>query len=971
MISRMTECILLDISLRGRGILMKEFRFCKALARLLAALLCALLAFSLPSAAVQALETAPQQLRTVRVGLFDNGDESATKRDNQIIPFQREYMQAIAEYAGWNCEFVSASWQDCLQMLKDGTIDVLMDVSKTEDRLSWYDYSSESMGTEMCYLYGCEDTKLNYDDYDAFNGITVGYEAGSIMIDSLQEYGEERGFSFRSVSYPTVSEMFAALDAGEVDAVAQTNFYETPSGHVILAKCNPDPVYIATWKGDPSLKMELDNAMAQLFSYNPSFNTDLYKQHFENLSSQASGFTSAETAYLDTHPTVDVYYEKDWAPFEYEDGGKAAGITPDVIRAIGKETGITFRFVLLSSTQAVYSGVGSGSGDSIMAVSYDYSWAQNHDLLVTQPYIDGAVMMVTARASVEAKTAAVVQDGYLASKAAQAFPDLALIGFQTTEECMQAIADGKADCTFLNYYQANYYRTRSSYENFSYQPIEGITQNIAFGISRSSNPLLLGVMSKALQRLSGSEVQSIMSENSVQPERISLKMLMRRYPIQMAFSLGALGILLSLLVFQWITADHRRRQNLALAQAIQKADEANKAKSEFLSRMSHDIRTPLNGIIGMTYLAGTQNPSPQIRDYLGKIETSSKFLLSLINDILDMTKAESGKIELHPEPYPLSSFHDYLEAVIVPLCSSKEQKLIQDIQDEDDVIPLQDKLRFNQVMFNLLSNAVKYTPEGGEIRIAIREQVLDETHMKMTATVADSGIGMSEQFQKVLFTPFTQENRDDNSETRGTGLGLAITKKLIEAMHGTINVKSDLGKGSVFTVELNLSYMTREAYLARQAEIVHQKTGTGEGLSGRHVLLCEDNEINQEIVSTILKDCGMIVETADDGQKGLKLFRDSAPGFFDAVLMDIRMPIINGYEAARAIRSLPREDAGQVPIIALTADAFADDIQKCMAAGMSAHLSKPVEPHRLMDLLSSQIGCGSSGGADSTVHVQS
>ena len=388
---------------------------------------------------------------------------------------------------------------------------------------------------------------------------------------------------------------------------------------------------------------------------------------------------------------------------------------------------------------------------------------------------------------------------------------------------------------------------------------------------------------------------------------------------------------------------------LALSKALGDAKRANEAKSEFLSRMSHDMRTPLNGIIGMTYLTREMELPEKARENLGKIDTSSKFLLSLINDVLDMSKAESGRIELHPEPYPFGDFCSYLDAVIRPLCAEKRQVFVFDAAPIEGYTPLVDITRLNRIYFNLLSNAVKFTPEGGTITLKIREEALQAEHIRFTITVSDSGIGMGEEFQEHLFEPFMQENRDDSSNMRGTGLGLAIVSRTVEAMNGTIRAESKKGRGTSFIVSIVSPCVKRSG--PEEAAAVRAAAPDFSGLAGRHVLLCEDHPLNQEIARAMLTGKGILVQLAEDGQKGVESFATSPAGYFDCVLMDIRMPVMDGYEAAKAIRALDRPDAGTVPIVAMTADAFADDVQKCLDAGMNGHISKPVEPELMFDTL--------------------
>jgi len=392
-----------------------------------------------------------------------------------------------------------------------------------------------------------------------------------------------------------------------------------------------------------------------------------------------------------------------------------------------------------------------------------------------------------------------------------------------------------------------------------------------------------------------------------------------------------------------------REQNETLQKTAEAANAASLAKTEFLSRMSHDIRTPLNGIIGMTYLTRKMTLPEAAQENLEKIATSSKFLLSLVNDVLDMSKAESRKIELRPEPYPFEEFQAYIDAVIRPLCEEKRQTFSFDARPIPGYTPLVDITRLNRIYFNLLSNAVKYTPEGGAITLKIREELLPDERIRFTITVRDNGIGMSRAFQAHLFEPFMQENRDDNSEMRGTGLGLAIVKRMVDAMDGAIRAESEQGRGTAFVVAI-VSPCEKRAELERE-KAAQTQARDDSGLAGRHVLLCEDHPLNQQIAGAILTEKGILVQTAEDGQKGVRLFAQSPAGYFDWILMDLRMPVMDGFEAARAIRALDRPDAAAVPILAMTADAFADDVEKCLDAGMNGHLAKPVDPDRLFELL--------------------
>lgn len=381
-----------------------------------------------------------------------------------------------------------------------------------------------------------------------------------------------------------------------------------------------------------------------------------------------------------------------------------------------------------------------------------------------------------------------------------------------------------------------------------------------------------------------------------------------------------------------------------LEQAVREADEASKAKSEFLANMSHDIRTPMNGIIGMTQLALQDGVGEEaMRSYLKKISISSGFLLTLINDILDMSKIESGMIELHPKAYSMKELRRYLESVILPLSGEKQIDFRIDVDEKITV--LADQQRFNQILFNLLSNAVKYTDEKGTVTLTIKGVPKDSGMIHLTMRVEDNGMGMSPEFQKQMFKSFTQESRKAMGMS-GTGLGLAIVKRLVDLMNGTIHVESGIGKGSIFVIEMDVPAAKGPCEKELAADAAGDPTG-----QSACILLCEDNAINQEIMMGILEFLGLTTELAVNGKEGVEAFQSRKPGYYSAILMDCRMPVMDGYQATRAIRALERPDAARIPIIALTADAFEEDRKRCLEAGMDDFLAKPVEIKVLKEML--------------------
>ena len=387
-----------------------------------------------------------------------------------------------------------------------------------------------------------------------------------------------------------------------------------------------------------------------------------------------------------------------------------------------------------------------------------------------------------------------------------------------------------------------------------------------------------------------------------------------------------------------------KRMNMEMDAARKEAEQANRAKQEFLSSMSHDIRTPMNAIIGMTSLAldNTSNPE-QVRDYLGKIALSSKHLLGLINDVLDISKIESGKMTLNVEPMSLREAMDSIVNIMQPQIAAKNQQFNAVFREVLSEYVCCDGVRLNQVLINLLGNAVKFTPEKGSVQVIVyQEELPEDTSLVRTHfLVRDTGIGMSKEYQAVIFESFSRENNKRVRKTEGSGLGMAITKYIVDAMGGTISVRSEQGQGSEFHVVVDLERALAPHDTA--AEAAGGAEGAGDVvLKGKRILLAEDNELNWEVARELLSVLALELDWAENGEICVEKFRRSQLGYYDAIIMDVRMPVMDGYEATAAIRGLERADA-DLPIIAMTADAFSEDIQRCLACGMNDHLAKPID----------------------------
>jgi signal transduction histidine kinase len=389
----------------------------------------------------------------------------------------------------------------------------------------------------------------------------------------------------------------------------------------------------------------------------------------------------------------------------------------------------------------------------------------------------------------------------------------------------------------------------------------------------------------------------------------------------------------------------QEENNVLLAKAAEEANSANAAKSNFLSHMSHDIRTPINGIVGMTSIAmKNQDNKEKVADCLSKISGSADHLLTLVNDVLDMSRIESGKVDIAHEPMDIRTMVDNCYSIIGGQIMSREITFQKEFNNIKHPHVLGDELHTRQILINILGNAVKFTPDGGTISFRVKEMTDDENRGLFRFEIEDNGIGMTEEFQHHIFEAFSQaDNNGSRTNYQGTGLGMAITKQFVDLMGGQISIRSKLSEGSCFTVDLTLDIDPEKREENASAAV--------DDVAGMKILLVEDNMLNMEIAEEILEDEDVIVDTAENGQIAVNEFNDSKPGTYDAILMDIMMPVMNGYEATKAIRASEHPDAKTIPIIAMTANAYAEDVQAALASGMNAHIAKPINIPLLLSTL--------------------
>ena len=529
------------------------------------------------------------------------------------------------------------------------------------------------------------------------------------------------------------------------------------------------------------------------------------------------------------------------------------------------------------------------------------------------------------------------------------YPQWKIVTCRTIEEGLQFVADGKADVMLVPSLALQTEPVLVNHQNLTMLPTLHVDLPVSLAIRNvPSLAPLKSILDKTIQMTGEDAINQCIVQNAqIHASMFSFSTMLRTNSM---FAILFVSLIFLLIFFIAFTL-FRHHMSVQKARALQKQNEllekTNTAKSEFLAKMSHDIRTPLNIIIGMEGLAEEEQDPAVVRSYLSDIRISSKFLLGLVNDILDMSKIEHGKLELVPEPGTVQELIRQLVTLTAPLCGQKHITFTSSSEGLPSTPVLFDKLRCNQIFYNLLSNAVKFTPEGGKISFLAEPAEGKEGNVTVRFSVSDSGIGMSKEFQTHLFEPFSQEQNRVNKKGIGTGLGLSIASSLVRQMGGTITVASETGKGTTFTVLLAFPTAEEKMKATKKVDI---------DLSGKRILLAEDHPLNREIAIRQLEKLGCNVTEAEDGKEAVDLFSASEEGTFDAILMDIRMPVMDGHEATRRIRTLDRRDAKDIPIIAMSANAFEEDKEASIRSGMQMHLSKPLDKETLAQALALCIG---------------
>ena len=890
----------------------------------------------------QAME---EENRTVRVGYFPyaNFQEGSYGEHKQGAGY--EYLQKISYITGWKYEYVYGSFKECLDMLADGKIDILGSVSYTPERAESIDFSTYAEGTEKYWIYTREDhTDLTDGDLKQMNGCRIGVADGSYQKDLLEKWLDSNQIHAEVVACKGYDEMIEKLDADELDALVIPAL-SVNSDFIAIANIGAGDCYFGVSKSRPDLLKELNATLEEINNTETDYSSKLYAS-YEGKAVINYALNKEEKQWLDAHEnTICVGYLKDNLPFCGEENGKLTGILGTVLDTVQEKYKITIKAVPCSTGEQMNEALQSGEIDIAGPIIQDLYTQEQFQVILTDEIFDITPVVIYKgneyRSSLST-IAATDTSLYSELMVSFLFPDAEIKQYDTQEECLEAVGNGKVGATVIPSSKINLLNESPMTKSLSFAEMAK-RQELALFTTRE-NRRAATIINKAIEQSSNVLNGVVLAQNSVSEKKMTLQDVFAEYG---GLAVGvSFVIIFVLLLLVYSLSVSRKKQMEALKEA-QDANAANIAKTTFLNHMSHDIRTPMNAIVGFTDIAMKRKPDKEVENCLKKIRQSSEYLMTLINDVLDISRIESGKLEYKPVPADLRDIINTVLSIAKGYMENRDLNL--HVSREELITPyvMADELRIREVLLNIISNAVKFTKDGGTISfVAENCPGNDEHHVIVRYRISDTGIGMSEEFQSRIFDEFTQENDGARTSYKGTGLGMAIAKKYVDLMGGKIEVSSRQGVGSTFTVEIPLRIA--EQILTEKEEKLRKDMD----LHGLHVLLAEDNDLNAEIAVSLLEEQGMIVTRAADGKSALIQFCNTAPGTFDLILMDIMMPEMNGYETTKAIRNLSdRPDGKEIPIIAMTANAFAEDVQAALDAGMDDHVAKPMD----MDILISAI----------------
>ena len=925
------------------------------------AVLCLLLLLSVVLPVKAAAETAP--VKVVRVGSFEDTFNYCNEKGARK-GYGYELLETLSGYTGWQFEYVTCDWSDCFEKLENGEIDIMGGISYTEDRAEEMLFSDEPMGEEKYYLYAdLSRADISASDFKILDGKKIGVVMGTEPEVMLTEWEEKHGIKTQHVNISNNEDVKQKLANHEIDCfVSLEESYWAELGISTITRVGKSSIYYVLNKDRPDLKEELDNAMHALDEEAPFYTADLCKKYFSL--DYKPILTGEEKAWLKEHGAIRMgFLTSDRGVSTYDPAtGEITGTITDYIQfaadCLGNQE-LEFQLVGYDDKEAELNALKSGEIDMIFHFDQSPNLAEEYRLARTNTTWTANMMVVTNKQLFienQVNRVAVPQNKIsLTRYIAFYYPQWEIVDCDTQEDAIKLVKDGQADCFVTGVSsEAKYSKNHGFYSVPLPNPA-----NSCFAV-KSGNRSLLSILNKTIKAMPTNMLTSSLAMHKSSSRKVTLSEFIKDnfFMVLLVSSIAVAAILLTILKLlrkaykaeaaAKKAANDTQELNAKLQIAVENAESANRAKSTFLFNMSHDIRTPMNAIIGYADLASRHSDDPaKLKNYMENIQVCGQNLLMLLNNVLDLARIENDKTEMEYSVSDVDKDFRNCVAMFRNQADSKGQTLTVTAHLLHPYVYV-DIPHLTEVCTNLVSNAVKYTGAGGTIRCDVTQKPGEkEGWCDTVITVADNGIGMSQEFQKHIFEPFERERTSTVSKVEGSGIGMGIVKKLVGLMGGTVAVESKIGVGSKFTVTIPCRIASEdETQAKRETNPSDQKC-----LCGTRILLTEDNDLNAEIATELLQEEGCTVDRAKDGVECVDMLEKAANGTYQLILMDVQMPVMNGYDATKKIRRMDDPQKANIPIVAMTANAFSEDKQVALDAGMNDHIAKPINMSVLVPTL--------------------
>lgn len=895
-----------------------------------------------------------EENKHVKVGFWARDGYHMVDDDGMRSGYGYDVLQLMARYSELTYEYVGygdKSRNDLFAMLKNGEIDMLTSAHMVPEIQDEYAFSEIDIGkckTMMTVRAG--DSSLEAGNYKTYDGVHVGILGDGVHDACFQEYAMEQGFTYVPTYYETTDEVVDALKAGKVDAAVTPSIRVLHEREWYLESFHEESMYVVVRKGNEELLENVNEALRMLDYNEPDWRLKLQEKYFPKDQGHMLNLSLAEKKYLaqmhGENKVFRVLTNPNRYPYSYLEDGQFKGIMVDVFDHLAKKANIEYKYIMVKDRKEYMDMFTSGVPEICIDCPDDFSSAEQQGYRITEPYMNiGYSWLYREESAGDLHVVAKLSHTAVKDYEKESIEGVNYIEYPSMEECIEAVRRGDVDAYSTNTFNAE----KIVWEDESNElrtMVRQYSYDFCIGTSIDLDSRLLSILNKAVHNMDENLVEQEKKKYSYLGQReFSLMRLFSEYP----WVIGLTVIFCIIILIGSIYINLQKKYHSKILKEVAEKERANQAKNEFISRMSHDIRTPINGINGMIEVASRNIEDPKkVKDCLRKMSTASGHLGTLIDDVLNFAQIEANSKRGEKQPFNLSEQLDYCLNVMQGKLVGRKLEFEHDFKKITHNYLIGSEVYLNEILTNILSNCIKFTRDGGNVRFTVEEiEPLTKGNARFCFKMKDTGIGMSPKFLKNIFEPFTQESTSSRSKYEGTGLGMTIVKELLDKMGGIIDIESYPGNGSKFTVYLEFEINPNaEEEISAKAEMEVQVANLD--LTGIQVLVVDDIELNIEIVQSILEDEGAIITTAYDGKEAVDVFEESEPGHFDLILMDIRMPVMDGIEAAKTIRAMDRPDAKTVPIIALTANSFETDVEKTMAAGMNGHKNKPVDVEDLI-----------------------